>query len=144
MISRTKPLPTSRANLDIDARAHSEAFQEAFNAHDVKALVNLFAEDAHVIWPGEGQEARGKAEIEKLISSMFERFPDAKATFQSHEVLPLGTDYVAAVGHWEESFMTPDGKPATVVVRTTEILRKEGNKTVYAIDHASLGIPPME
>jgi hypothetical protein len=36
----------------------------------------------------------------------------------------------------------PDGKPATFRVRTTEILKRQGDKLVYVVDHASIGLPP--
>lgn len=54
----------------------------------------------------------------------------------------MSLDYIATIGHWEETFTAPDGKVQTAQVRTTEILRKKGNQTFYVVDHASLGVPP--
>jgi uncharacterized protein (TIGR02246 family) len=133
---------TAAADPSADAKAHSEAFAKAFNAHDVKGVVALYAEDARAVWPGQGEEATGRAEIEKLAINAFKMFPDVKAVLKSQEVIALGKSYIATVGHWEETFTTPDGKLQTAQVRTTEILRKKGTQTLYVVDHASLGVPP--
>jgi uncharacterized protein (TIGR02246 family) len=135
---------TAHADPAADAKAHSEAFARAFNAHDAKAVVALYAEDARAVWPGQGEEAKGLAEIEKLTVNVFKMFPDAKVVLKSQEAIPLGRSYIATIGHWEESFTGPDGKLHTAEVRTTEILRKKGNQTLYVVDHASLGVPPPE
>ena len=133
---------TAQADPAADAKAHSEAFARAFNAHNVKAVVALYAEDARAVWPGQGEEATGRAAIEKLLTSAFKMFPDAKVLLKSQEAISLGKDYISTVGHWEETFTAPDGKLQTVEVRTTEILRKKGGQTLYVVDHASLGVLP--
>ena len=56
-----------------DAKAHSAAFEKAANARDTKAVLALYADDAVVIWPGQGEEAGGKAEIEKMVSKFVGR-----------------------------------------------------------------------
>jgi uncharacterized protein (TIGR02246 family) len=125
-----------------DARAHSEAFARAFNAHDAKAMLALYADDARVVWPGQGDEGKGKAEIAKLIDGLLKAFPASRVSLKSQDAIDLGGGYIATVGHWEQSFTTPDGKAATAEVRTSEVLRKRGGKTLYVIDHASIGLPP--
>ena len=103
----------------------------------------LYADGARVIWPGQGEEATGKAEIEKMVSKFVAELPkDAKITLKSQTAIPLGNDYVATVGNWEETFTDPDGKHQTVSLRTTEIIKKQGGKTLYVVDHASVGLPP--
>jgi uncharacterized protein (TIGR02246 family) len=126
-----------------DAKAHSQAFEHAANARDTKAVMALYADGARVIWPGQGEEATGKAEIEKMVSKFVADLPKyAKITLKSQTTIPLGSDYIATVGHWEETFTDPDGKHQTVSLRTTEIIRKQGGKTLYVVDHASIGLPP--
>jgi len=49
-----------------DAKAHSDAFQKAFNSGDAAAVVSLYDEQARLVWPGEGDEAFRKAEIRKV------------------------------------------------------------------------------
>lgn len=126
-----------------DAAAHSKAFERAMNARDAKAILALYASDAHVVWPGQGEEANGKAEIEKLVSNFLKALPkDAKLTLKSQTTIPLGGGYIATVGHWEESFTDADGKKQSADIRTTEIIKKDKGKTLYVIDHASIGLPP--
>jgi excinuclease UvrABC ATPase subunit len=57
-------------------------------------------------------------------------------------VVPLGNGYIASMGHWVETFTDSGGKQQTVDIRTTEIIKKEKDKTLYVIDHASVGLPP--
>jgi uncharacterized protein (TIGR02246 family) len=126
-----------------DAKAHSEAFARAWNARDLKGVLALYADDARVIWSNEGGEANGRAEVEKLLTDAMQNFPkDGRVVFKSQEAVPLGNGYIATVGHWEISFTNGDGKKQTVQVRSTELIRKQGRKTLYVIDHASVGTPP--
>ena len=126
-----------------DAKAHSEAFARAVNAKDAKAVLALYADDARVVWPGQGEEAKGKAEIQKLVANALRTFPkDSKLVLKSQEAIPLCKGYIATVGRWEQSFTGDDGKQQTVAVRTTEIIKKQGARTLYVVDHASIGTPP--
>jgi ketosteroid isomerase-like protein len=130
------------ADATSEAKAHSEAFERAMNAGDVKAILALYSDDAHVIWPGQGDEATGKPEIEKLIVGTLKAFPDAKSTLKSQKVVPLGSGYTGIIGSWELSYKDADGKTKTMQLRTTEVIKKQGKHTVYVIDHASVGVPP--
>ena len=135
-------MPAFAAPAD-DAMAHSKAFERAVNARDGKAALALYAPDAHVVWPGQGEEANGKAEIEKLIAKLLQDLPkDATITLRSQTAIPLGDGKIATVGHWVQSFTDPQGKKQTADVRTTEIIKKENGRTLYVVDHASIGLPP--
>ena len=125
------------------AMAHSQAFERAANARDVKAVLALYAPDAHVVWPGQGEEANGTAAIEKLVAEFVKDLPkDAKMALKSQTAIPLGGGQIATVGHWEETFTDADGKPQTAEIRTTEIIKAVGKRTLYVVDHASIGLPP--
>ena len=126
-----------------DAMAHSKAFERAVNARDVAAVLALYAADAHVVWPAQGAEASGKAAIEALVTNFLETMPkDAEIALVSQTAIPLGGGEVATVGHWTESFTDADGDLQTTNVRTTEIIEKVKGKTLYVVDHASVGTPP--
>jgi uncharacterized protein (TIGR02246 family) len=126
-----------------DAMAHSKAFERAANARDAKAILALYAADAHVVWPGQGERANGKVEIEKLVSNFLKQLPaDARITLVSQTAIPLAGGYIATVGEWSQSFTDAGGKPQTVEIRTTELIKKEKGKTLYVVDHASIGVPP--
>ena len=126
-----------------EATAHSKAFERGVNARDAKGILALYAPDAHVVWPGQGEEATGTAEIEKLVASFVKDLPkDAKIVLKSQTAVPLGGGQVATVGHWEESFTDADGRKQTADIRTTEIIKEVKKKTLYVVDHASIGLPP--
>ncbi len=83
------------------------------NARDAEAMLALYADDAHVIWPGQGEEAKGRAEIKKLIDNNLKVMPaDAKVIFKSQEAIALGKGYIATLGQWEQSFKGPRRKAA--------------------------------
>ena len=104
-----------------DAKAQGEAFVRAWDKGDVKAALALYADDARVIWPGEGDEGRGKAAIEALITKTFKMFPKSGLVLKSQDTMPLGDGYIGNVGYWEQTVAGPDGKPATFRVRTTRM-----------------------
>lgn len=136
---------TSAAAADpkADAKAHSDAFARAMAAHDVAAVVALYADDAYVIWPGAGQEAHGKDAITKLITD-FMKDPGSPPTLKSQNVVDLGNGSIAVIGQWQQVVPGADGKDQTIEVRTSEIIKKVGTKTLYVVDHASVGIPAPE
>jgi uncharacterized protein (TIGR02246 family) len=95
------------------------------------------------VWPGRGEEAKGKAAIEKLVRGALASTPkDFQLVQKSNEAHALGTDYIVNVGRWEQSFTTSRGHKVTQDVRTTEVLQKTDGQWKYLIDHASVGLPP--
>lgn len=132
------------ADAEADALAHSKAFERALNARDVKAALALYADDARVIFPGQGEEATGKAEIEKLLADVMAAFEGAQTTLQTQKVVPLADAYTGIVGRWQIVFREPDGSTQTVFLRSSEVIKKDGERTLYVIDHDSIGVPPAE
>jgi uncharacterized protein (TIGR02246 family) len=130
------------ADSNADAKAHSDAFAKAMQSGDVAAVMALYADDAYLIWPGEGEEAHGKAAIEKLISNFMKNSQGSPPVLKSQNVVDLAPGLFAVIGQWEQVVTAPDGKSQTIVVRTSEIVRKVGAKTLYVVDHASVGLPP--
>jgi ketosteroid isomerase-like protein len=132
----------ARADAEADAMAQSKAFERAMNAKDVKALVALYADDARVIFPGQGEEATGKAEVERLLTETVEAFEGAQTTLASQTVVPLAGDTIGIVGRWVLVFKEPDGSAHTVHLRTSQVIKKDGDRTLYVIDHQSIGVLP--
>jgi uncharacterized protein (TIGR02246 family) len=124
------------------ARAHSEKFARAFNAHDSKAMVALYADDARVVWPGDGEEGKGKSDITKRVDAMVASSPGATLRLVSQDAVPLGSDYIATVSHWEMTVQGANGKMMPILIRATEVLRVRGGNALYVIDHASVGMAP--
>jgi hypothetical protein len=40
------------------------------------------------------------------------------------------------------SFKENNGKVQTMEIHTSEVIKKQGHRAVYVIDHASVGLPP--
>jgi len=125
-----------------DAKAVGDAFAKAMAAGDVPAVLALYRDDATVIWPGRGEEANGKAAIEKVVRAALGSTPkDFTLVQRSNEARALGSDYIVNVGRWDQTFTTPRGRRVTQDVRTTEVLQKTDGQWRYLVDHASVGLP---
>jgi uncharacterized protein (TIGR02246 family) len=128
---------------DAAARRLDEAFLKAAEAGDLAGVMALYADDAEVIWPGLGEEARGKKAIEPLAREFLAGLKSGtKLVLKSVTARRLGPDLVVNSARWEEISTGPDGKPTTKTLRTTEISTMEGDKRVFLVDHASIGWPP--
>jgi uncharacterized protein (TIGR02246 family) len=123
------------------ARAHSEAFGKACASANVDAVVALYEDDAIAVWPGQGEEAKGKAAIAKLAANLCNGKGQAP-TMKAIEGRQLAPGYVVTHGTWEQSGNGSDGKPTTLVIRTTEVLKETHGRWRYVVDHASIGVPP--
>lgn len=60
-----------------------DAIQDAFNRHDVDAILSYFAEDCEWLMargssPREARRCRGKAEIGEVLSERYGRIPDMR------------------------------------------------------------------
>ena len=126
---------------DAIARAHSDAFGRACASGKLDAVLALYEDDAIVVWPGQGEEAKGKPAIAKLAANLCNG-KDPAPTLKAIEGRQLGKGYVVTHGTWEQAAKGPDGKPTTLVIRTTEVLKETGGKWRYVVDHASIGLPP--
>lgn len=123
------------------ARAHSEAFGRACASGKLDAVLALYEDDAIAVWPGQGEEAKGKSAIAKLAANLCTG-KDPAPTLKAIEGRQLGPGYVVTHGTWEQPSKGPDGKPMTLVIRTTEVLKDTHGKWRYVVDHASIGLPP--
>ncbi len=123
-------------------KAHSDTFGKAFNSCDVPAALNLYEDNAVLIWPVDGEVATGKAAIEKVIKAQCSGAAKSSLKQISSDSRAIGKDYIINVGMWDSTAPGPDGKPTTARVRTTELLHKSAGKWRYVIDHASIGLPP--
>jgi ketosteroid isomerase-like protein len=123
-------------------KAHSDAFAKAFNSCDIPAALELYEDNAVLIWPGEREVANGKAAIAKVIKVECSSAAKSSLKQVSSDSNAIGKDYIINVGMWDDTMPGPDGKPMTARVRTTELLHRSNGKWRYVIDHASIGLPP--
>ncbi len=124
-----------------DARGVEDAFARACGAGDVKGVMALYADDAIAVWPGQGAEAKGKADIEKMAAALCRERGGAQFALKSLEALPLGDAHIVTVAHWEGTMPGPGGRRITTEVRSTEVLVKKDGAWRYLVDHASVGTP---
>jgi len=133
---------SARADLNSEIRAHEDAFARACEAGNVDAVLSLYTDDAIVVWPGAGEEGKGKAAIEKLATGFCKGARNLKLTLKSLDVVPLDDTHAATVGHWEGTSTGPGGKRMSSALRATEVLVKSDGGWRYLIDHASAGMTP--
>lgn len=131
----------ARADLAADVRAHAEAFARACTRGDVSGVVRLYAEDARVIWPGEPEEARGRAGLEELAADACRPDRGLEMAVADVEVIPIDPTHVAAVVHWQDVLRGPDGNPFRFRARATQVLVKTRRGWRFLVDHASIGLP---
>jgi len=129
-----------RADVTAEIRAHEEAFARACEAGNVDAVLALYTDDASVVWPGAGEEGKGKAAIEELATGFCKGARNLKLTLKSLDVIGLDDTHAATVGHWEGASTGPGGKRMTGAIRATEVLVKSDGGWRYLIDHASAGV----
>src|SRR3989454_10753241 len=124
-----------------DARGVEEAFARACGAGDLKGVMALYADDAIAVWPGQGAEAKGKADIEKMAAALCKERGGRQFALKSLEALPLGDAHIVTVAHWEDTMTGPGGRRVTTEARSTEVLAKKDGAWRYLVDHASVGTP---
>src|SRR5262245_47196777 len=83
------------ADATAESKKHEEAFAKACNAGDLKAVIALYADDAFVIWPGAGEEAKGKAAIEKLAAGLCNPKLGGKAVLKDNIGVQLDPSHIA-------------------------------------------------
>ena len=123
------------------ARTHAEAFKRACEAGDVDAVLALYADDAWVVWPGEGQVALAKEDLSRMVRTLCVETKDARFAIEAIDARALGDDYVGVRGRWRQTYTGPGGQPVTVAIRAVEVLRKTDDGWRYVLDHASVGQP---
>ena len=99
----------------------------AFNAHDLDAVMNFFADDCELIMPRGpepwGQRYVGKAEVRKGLATRFEGIPDVQYGGDEHWV--SGSH---GVSRWTLTGTTKDGKK--INVRGCDLLEFRDGKIV--------------
>jgi ketosteroid isomerase-like protein len=100
-----KPEPVSVATL--------KAIADAFNAHDLDAIMEFFAEDCSLDMPRGpepwGQRLTGKAGVREGLASRFKGLPDVHYSDDRHWVSgDMG------VSEWLLTGTAPDGRPLRV------------------------------
>lgn len=125
-----------------DAKALGDKFGAAVAAGDVGAILGLYTDDAWVVYPGEGDEAHGKAAIEAMLKRLIGTMRSTPLVQKSSDAIAIDPTHIMNVGRWEMTVGEPGHTHRTVTVRTTELLVNDNGTWRYRVDHASVGMPP--
>jgi len=132
---------SAQADAVAEAKGVNDAFTEAVEACDIPAVMDLYEDNAVVIWPGQGEFAIGKPAFEKILKGYCSGSAKPSLKVISSDARQVGRDYIIHFGQLDSTVAGPDGKPVTIRLRTTELLHKSHGKWRYEVDHASAGIP---
>ncbi len=124
-----------------DAKAVNEAFSKATEACDIPAIMDLYENNAVVIWPGQGEFTIGKTAFEKIVKAYCSGSTRLSIQVISSDARPVGRNYIIHFGQLDVTMTGPDGRSVMRRLRTTELLHKSGGKWRYEVDHASVGLP---
>jgi len=90
-----------------------DAIQDAFNRHDVDAILSYFADDCEWLMargpdPWEGKRLHGKAAIAEVLSARYAVVPDMRWVDMAHFISPDGSK---ACSEWTVKGTPKDGAP---------------------------------
>ena len=90
-------------------RKNAEAYVEAYNKHDAKALAAMWSPDAVYMDPSTGEAAVGQEEIEKVFTETLADLKDAKLTVEVTSVDFMSPN--VAVERGTARIIRPDSEP---------------------------------
>jgi len=122
-----------------DVKKTAQAFTDAFNKHDAKAVAALWTEDGEYI-DATGQRFDGRAAIEKQYEAFFAAAPNSTIVVEVDAVRPAGA---AAAIEDGRSMLTIDGKTTVSAARYTAVHAKVGDQWLMSSvrDGAAIATP---
>jgi uncharacterized protein (TIGR02246 family) len=116
-------------------------WQKAMLAGDVDALAACYATDA-IAWLPDGAPTKGREAIRQVFAGILQANTVTAVELSNTHYHACGEMAMA----WGEYTLTltpkAGGNPVTETGRYSEVLKKEGGKWVYAVDHASANPAP--
>ncbi len=124
-----------------DAQAVDEGWRKAITANDLNAIMALYAEDA-VMWLPDAPEAKGRKAIRDAYAGLLAANTVTGATFANTHYQTSG-DLSVGWGDFTLALAPKAGGDAVSLSgRFSVIARKENDKWVYVVDHASVQPAP--
>jgi uncharacterized protein (TIGR02246 family) len=102
-------------------RKNDEAYAQAFNKQDAKALAELWSPDAVYLNRTTGEEVTGRAAIGEQFASLFKSRPELKV-----EIIPESIQFISpnvAVEHGSAKFTAPKTEPDEVPYQAVFVKR---------------------
>jgi uncharacterized protein (TIGR02246 family) len=111
-------------------------FQAAFNAHDSRALSDLYEENA-VLVTGPGKSVRGRTAIGSALRSFFAMKPVMRLETAS----VLEADGLALLeGRWVMTGVSGEGDPVQISGTSHEVVRRQADGSwLYLLDDPGAG-----
>lgn len=114
----------------VDSAAAIERFNEAFNRHDVEAVMDLMTDDCvfeNTIPPPDGERYQGADAVREFWQRFFDSTPSAR--FETEELFTAGDRAVVRwVFHWEG-----EGGPGHV--RGVDVFRIRGGRVAEKLSY---------
>ncbi len=108
-----------------------ERFNEAFNRHDVDAVMALMTDDCvfeNTYPPPDGERYEGRAAVRGFWERLFRATPDARFTFE--EIFAAGD---RCAQRWRYDYTGDDGRPGHI--RGVDILRVRDGKVAEKLSY---------
>jgi uncharacterized protein YbjT (DUF2867 family)/ketosteroid isomerase-like protein len=105
--------------------AVAQRFIDAVNARDLDRLGELYEPGASLHWP-KGVVVEGQPAIRAALADLVAGEPDISGRVD--EIITAG-DIALSLGSWTMHGVAPDGNPYTVSGRTTDVLRRQPDRT---------------
>ena len=121
------------------AQLVDQAWVKAMKANDLEATMALYAPDAVAYFPD--GDFKGKQAIRKSWTDFLAMFTVKDAT--SEGTYETTGDTSLGWGYWSMTVLPKGGgEPIVMKGRATVVVKKIGGKWLYAVDHASVPLPP--
>jgi uncharacterized protein (TIGR02246 family) len=118
-----------QAKIDPSLEKTVDAFTEAFNRFDAKAVASFWAEDGTLLNPI-GHYGRGRAGVEKVFSEDAQRLlAGSTSKFTVRTARPVGSDCVLAdCDHEVRNCRMPDGTTGTMMLHLVVLAQRQGGE----------------
>jgi uncharacterized protein (TIGR02246 family) len=131
-------LAADRSPDEAAIRANIAQFVKAYNAGDAKLVASLFTPDGQTV-DKDGDEARGREEIEKTFADLFKAAPKKQLEVFVESIRFLGHDLAEETGTTKETFAP--GEPPERDRYTVLHVKRDG-KWQMALAREEEGAPP--
>lgn len=122
--AKKEPAKEARKEPPPEIFENAKKYMEAYNRHDVKALLTLFTDDC-AIFEADGDALHGLKELEQDFKDDFADTPQGKISLDLQDIRLLGPDTAIEVG---KTTFFPDGKTPTRVTQYEAVHVKVGER----------------
>ena len=130
--------PLDKAKVEAALQKNAEAFVEAFDKGDAKAVAAFFTEDGDII-DQDGRQIKGRAAIEKTYSKVFADAKGAKLFIKITSLRVVSSDLALEDGLTE--VVPADGGPPSAARYSVVHVKQDGEWRLESVREA-IAVPP--